>query len=769
MNTYHIHIKGIVQGVGFRPFVYRLARESNVPGWVNNTVDGVHIEFNADEIEADVFYQTVIQNIPRLARVEAHVMTRVDHKSYAEFNIVSSRGGGDMDLPVTPDFALCDDCRHELHDRKNDRYRYPFITCTNCGPRYSILTELPYDRVGTTMQSFTMCERCCEEYENPADRRYYSQTNSCPQCGITLNLLDVEANASVTGHKALSAVVSRLDHGQILAIKGIGGYLLVCDATNQETIERLRERKHRPTKPFAIMYPDISSMEADVIIDEQAATWLHSEVAPIVLLPKRRDGGLQIAEKAVAPGLNRLGCMLPYAPLLELILHDLGRPVVATSGNIHGSPIIYEDQQALENLTGIADAVLLNDREIVLPQDDSVLSFTATNGRKVVLRRSRGLAPNYFNPELPMPKQAILAMGADMKSAFCMVADQRLYISQYLGDMENYLTQESYEKTLEKLMDLFRFSPELILVDQHPNYFTRQLGEKRARKDSCEIRSVQHHKAHFAAVLGENDLLETGTPVLGVIWDGTGYGDDGQIWGGEFFRYQAYQFERVAHLEYFPMILGDKMAREPRISAMSVCRQDEQLMAKLRDKFSAAEWQTYRHMLSGGDETLLTSSMGRLFDAVACVILGVDRVSYEGEAAMLLESAASGHRLEQDISLSMSYFAGLEELPMDVPLYLLQKLVDDLSEGREPGECSLRFHITLVDLVRHMALKLNLHHLAFSGGVLQNVLLNDLLLQLLSKEFKLYFHRELSPNDENIAFGQVVYNVMSDNLNKVEK
>ena len=755
MNTYHIHITGIVQGVGFRPFVFNLAAQKGLHGWVNNTENGVHIKFNADEEQAQDFYRKVLDSAPRLSRISDHQMEQVPDRQYHDFQIIESSTTGNLDMPVTPDFALCEDCRTEIHDPAARRLNYAFTTCTNCGPRYSIIQQLPYDRPVTTMKKFAMCPECQHEYEDPANRRYYSQTNSCKTCGIALSLYEDEKEQVIASGDAIKMICDRIIAGQILAIKGIGGYLLICDANNKKTIEKLRTKKHRPTKPFAIMYPNLEAMKQDAEINNSEQQTLLSEVAPILLLKKKLKNALSIQDKVIAPGLNRIGCMLPYAPLFELLLHQLGRPVIATSGNVSGSPIIFEDKLAIAELSSIADAVISNNRPIVVPQDDSVVAYTTRNNKKIIHRRSRGLAPNYFNKNLKVPATSILALGAQMKSSFALVNKQKIYISQYLGDMDNYLTQEAFENTLEHLLNLFNTPPEIILVDKHPNYFTTQLGEQLARKFAVPLIKTQHHKAHFAAVLAENNIIESSEPILGVIWDGTGYGDDGQIWGGEFFIFHDHQIDRVSHISPFPAILGDKMPREPRISALSVGFGLANNSEVLQAKFTSAEYRTYVNLLQKTTTNLTTTSMGRLFDATASILLQIDKVSYEGEAAIQLEALAQNFFNDQPPTFDYSYFASQDRLPADTSQFLLQAVVHDLKNKINSVEIAARFHISLVDLIRRIAQQFEVEKLAFSGGVFQNELLTDLVITLLADDFELLFHHQLSPNDENISFGQI--------------
>jgi hydrogenase maturation protein HypF len=749
-TTFHLHISGQVQGVGFRPFVWRLARAYSLRGWVNNTTDGVHILFNAES--PDAFQQAILREAPALARITDIRCEALPFQEFPDFKIKNSASDAPPNLLVTPDFALCADCRRELQDPTNRRYGYAFTTCTNCGPRYSILTDLPYDRERTSMAPFGQCPDCRTEFDDPEDRRYFSQTNSCPTCGIRLECRDASGNI---WDNPLENALTRLRASQILAVKGIGGYLLLCDATSARAIQILRQRKHRPTKPFALLYPNIQMLADDTRLCPEAQAQLESPVAPIVLLEVRDNPASGICVPDIAPGLGHVGAMLPYAPLLEILAQEFGRPLVATSGNPGGSPIFFRDADALADLSAIADVFLLHNREIAIPQDDSVVRLSAKHAQRIVVRRSRGLAPSA--PALKgmgATAGGTLALGASMKSTFAWQHRSNTYLSQYLGDLESFDTQQNFEFTLRHFLTLFRERPGSILVDKHPEYFSTQLGYRLAEEWAVPVVAVQHHRAHFAAVLAENGLLETAEPVLGVIWDGTGYGDDGQIWGGEFFRRQDGQIDRVGHLAYFDLLAGDKMPREPRLSALSLAGKWGAGRDILENKFSPAEWSLYRRMLDKGGG-LQCSSMGRVFDGVAALLGLADNVSYEGEAAMLLETVA------------FRYFRqnGLKSIP-------LEKEITWESEAFPVGElvsqvhgCFLKtqsveyaaafFHAQLIALIGAAARRYQCRKVACSGGVWQNALLVDLALEGLRPEFELFFHREISPNDEGVSYGQL--------------
>ncbi|MCC6411354.1 MAG: carbamoyltransferase HypF, partial [Saprospiraceae bacterium] len=619
-----------------------------------------------------------------------------------------------------------------------------FITCTQCGPRYSILTGLPYDREQTAMVDFDMCETCLQEYSEPADKRFLSQTNSCPKCGVNLFFSTTTDLTEVLPGDSLENAVEKLKNGDIVAVKGLGGYLLLCDATNAATVEMLRKRKQRPTKPFAVLYPDVDVLAGDALLQKAETDLLESPVSPVVLLPLKKTLGSGLAVNVVAPGLHRLGAMLPYAPVLLLISKGVNRPLVATSANISGSPIIFRDETVTEMLGAIADYVLSNNREITMPQDDSVQTFSPQERIPILFRRSRGLAPSLRLPDINLPNESVFCAGADIKSAFAYAHQGQVYVSQFLGDMEHFDTQEHYRHVLNQFLSWFQVRPGLVVADQHPGYFSGKMAAEYAQASDVPIIYVQHHEAHFAAVLAENNLLQSREPVLGVVWDGTGYGRDGHIWGGEFFSWQEGQTERLSHWSYFPNLAGEKMAREPRLAALAVCGPD----ALLEHHFSAQEWTLYLK-LRDVQPALKSSSMGRMFDAAAAVLGLISKNTYEGEAALLLESLAS----PDEPPYAGNYL--MDNGQADTQL-LFRRLLDDRRIGTEPAVCAGRWLRTLVEVVRQMAEHHGFKHIAFSGGVFQNALLLDLLSIHLKNHFKLYFHRQLSPNDECIAVGQLV-------------
>ncbi len=749
MQTYHIHIKGIVQGVGFRPFVYQLAVQKQLTGWVNNTTDGVHIEINADENAAQLFLKEILNHLPPLAVVTDYSIKKVVNQHFNGFKIIKSESNATTNVLVTPDVAMCPDCRRELYNPGDRRYQYPFITCTNCGPRYSIITALPYDRPYTTMHKFKMCPVCQKEYDNPLERRHFSQTNSCPDCSVEMQWYE---NGELTEHFTdLDKVIQYWKAGKIIAIKGIGGYLLTCDATNKDAIKTLRKRKQRPTKPFALMYPNISAIEKDAFLNTDEKKELDSRHAPIVLLRLKKQTASKIALGNIAKDLGRIGVMLPYTPLYDLLLQKFGKPIIATSGNITGSTIIYEDQIAIEHLSNIADALLMNNREIVIPQDDGLVQFTAKHRQKIVLRRSRGKTPIYINPDLDFQNKSILATGGMLKSVLALTHQNNIFISQYLGNTESYDAQKNYETTFNHLTNILKPEIETVVTDKHPDYFATIFGKDYVQTKNIKHIVFQHHKAHFLSVLAENHLLDSQENILGIVWDGTGLGDDGNIWGGEFFSYQNHQIERIHHIGEFDFILADKMVKEPRISALAIGHKFEKAHKYLQPKFTKVEWQVYQKILS--DTRLKSTSMGRLFDAVASIVFGYDKHHFDAEASMKLEWQATqflennktnGYKLTP---YAYENFSG----------FIFYQIIDDLIKNIDFQEIAAKFHLTLVNYIWQIAEKYGYEHLAFSGGVFQNALLVDLLIENNNNRKKLYFQKEVSPNDEGIVLGQLIY------------
>ncbi|MFI5138603.1 MAG: carbamoyltransferase HypF [Sphingobacteriales bacterium] len=754
METYHIHINGIVQGVGFRPMVYHLARELDLKGYVKNDSNGINIFFNAAEDGANSFFEKIKLAAPQNSKVISARLVKTAEQKFTDFSIIVE--DDDMcqkQVLLSPDMAVCPGCLAELHNVNNRRYRYPFITCTQCGPRYSIIGNVPYERHATTMQGFSMCKTCAGEYSNVEDRRFFSQTNSCTDCGIRLGLYqDASTKPANNTETVLSAIKNLLVEGKILAVKGIGGYILICDANNPHAIRLLRGRKHRPTKPFAVLYPDIESVENSFELSEQEKTLLESTAAPIVLLYPKQAAFTDLAVSAIAPGLKRIGVMIPYNPLFDLIARDFGKPLIATSANISGSPIIYKDEDALDYLFDIADYVVTHDREIIIPQDDSVVQVSKYTKQTIVLRRSRGYAPSFISYK-PKSSQCILSAGAFLKSSFTLAVNGNIFVSQFLGSGESFESQLMYRHTLEHWLNMYAVRPDVIIADKHPGYFSRQYARELAEEFEVDLKLVQHHEAHFAAVLAENNLLHKNEPVLGVIWDGTGFGNDGNIWGGEFFNYENNEIRRINHFDYFPTIAGDKTALEPRIAALCALHEVPERSTFLKEKFTSAEWNNYRSLIKTAN--LFTSSAGRIFDAVASMLGICDKQTYEGEAAMYLQTLAEDYVAENGLTMDGSYFTEGVHLNRVHTAVLMRGIMLDIENGKAGNYIAAKFHYSLVCLIGSIAIDVN--YICFSGGVFQNALLVDWVKNKYAGKYQLYFHRELSPNDENISFGQMVY------------
>lgn len=745
MKCIQIHIEGQVQGVGFRPFVYRLATTHGLKGWVCNGVQGVQLEVEGEPAELEKFIQQLKVNYPPVARVTHLSINERSPKHFTEFKIIESETSGKPNLLITPDIGLCDDCRNEVHNPEDHRHNYPFTTCTQCGPRYSIMRSLPYDRSTTAMDEFVMCPTCKQEYNNPIDRRYYSQTNSCPACAIEVKFLSSSGEMLASDWaNALPMLIQKLNEGNIIAMKGIGGYLLLCDATNPQAIKTLRERKHRPTKPFALMYPNLESLKQDAYVSDDEAKEFRSIQSPIVLVVTKEHPASGVCTELIAPGLTRIGAMQPYTAMFELMMAELQKPILATSANVSGSPIIYEDDDALQLLTTIADYFLVHNREIEIAQDDSVVQFSTSHHQRILLRRSRGFAPTVSNNAFS--GETVLAMGADMKSSFALQANGRIYTSQYLGDLESYESQESFRKALLHLLELVKAKPDRIIVDTHPYYYSSQLGKTLAESWNIPVAQVQHHKAHAYAVMAENKLLDTNEPVLNVIWDGTGYGDDGNSWGGEFFEYHEKSLKRIGQLNYAPVWQGDKMASDGRLAALFIGHESDRVKRFVKNKFSDVVWNYYSKLIATSPH-LYTSSVGRLFDAVAC-LTGINTFnSFEGESAMRLEAEAA-------IGVTpIRYGVKWSNTLLDTE-NLLNQVIMDVDEGIRPEKIAYKFHVWLAEVIQSVAEARKFTTIAFSGGVFQNTLLIDLVRARLNGR-KLLVHHELSPNDENIAFGQL--------------
>lgn len=750
IKTYEIHISGRVQGVGFRPFIFNLAEEFELKGYVSNDELGVVIICQGENSE--IFFKEIHQRKPKSSEIIfSEIKETVNTEIFEKFFIKPTEKNITIDIPLTPDFATCESCETELFDENNSRYFYPFTTCTQCGPRYSITKKFPFERENTAIEVFKMCPNCMSEYKNPDDVRFHSQTNSCPKCGVQIWLKDTQGNVFNGSNKMIfEKLAQELSNGKIVALKNTAGYLLMCDATNSYAVSKLRDRKRRPTKPFAVLFSGIEKIQEYLDISEREIQYFKSSESPIIVANIKDEKDL--ATEQISPNMNTIGAMFPYSGTLKLISKTFGKPLIATSGNFHGSPICSTTEEAEQILGKIADYFLHNTLEIQHPQDDSVIKFSPKNQQKLVFRRSRGFAPNYFFTqelsELNKGKNKILSLGGDLKNTFAIVPNNHIYISEYIGDLSNFETYERFENTVKSYQQIFNFEPEIILSDLHPKYENKNIIKKlKISAESILDVKIQHHKAHFASILGEKKLWKK-DKVLGVIWDGIGFGSDNEIWGGEFFIYEKQKMDRVVHLENFAWILGDKMSKTPKISALSISGNNE----SLKFAFDENEWKIYTSLIEKSE--VKTSSMGRFFDAVSFV-LGYEKNNFfEGESAMWLEKI-SQEAIEHDTEL-IDYLENLafENIPSKI---LLTKILNEKMSGKNVGEIGLNFHYTLIKVIERIAVRFGVKEIAFSGGVWQNALLVDLAIDVLSAKFSLHFHEKLSPNDENISFGQLNY------------
>jgi hydrogenase maturation protein HypF len=752
-----VRVEGIVQGVGFRPFVYALAARLGLAGLVGNDVDGVFAEVEGSPTATAEFLRALERDAPPLARVERVTAAPMAPTGAASFEIVASEPAGRRRTLIAADSATCADCLRELADPADRRFGYPFINCTNCGPRFTIVKDVPYDRPLTTMAGFPLCEHCAAEYHDPANRRFHAQPLCCPACGPRLTLL-TPARAPVPSPPPAAAAplelaAGLLREGRIVAVKGLGGYHLAADATNEEAVAALRARKHREDKPFAVMTADLAAARRLARVDDAEAALLTSAARPIVLLARRP--GEQVAASA-APGSRQLGVLLPYTPLHHLLLAAVGRPLVLTSGNVSDEPIAYRDEDALARLGAIADAFLTHDRVIHVRTDDSVARVIG--GRPLLTRRSRGYAPEPVTLRGASPARfprPVLACGAELKNTFCLAKYRHAFVSHHIGDLENAETLRSFTEGIEHFSRLFDIVPQVVAHDLHPEYLSTKYA---LDLDGVDLVGVQHHHAHIASCLADNGADDRlGGPVIGVAFDGTGYGLDGTIWGGEFLVATLADFIRAGHLTPVPMPGGAAAVRQPwRLAAayLDAARSEAARLPVARR--NAARWDTIVAMARRGVNAPLTSSAGRLFDAAAAILDVRDEISYEGQAAIELEQLA-------DPAETGAYHAGIEpsEPFRAHGADLIAAAVADLAAGVPRQVIAARFHHGLAALIQDGCVLARERHgvntVALSGGVFQNLfLLRQAVTRLEAQGFTVLTHSRVPCNDGGISLGQAV-------------
>ncbi|HSZ47464.1 MAG TPA: carbamoyltransferase HypF [Streptosporangiaceae bacterium] len=758
-----IRVEGVVQGVGFRPFVYSLATSLGLTGFVGNDVDGVFAEVEGEADSVSKFLVLLEQQAPPLARIDRVKAVAAAPVGSAEFTIAGSVPGGARHALVSADSATCADCLRELADPADRRYCYPFINCTNCGPRFTIIRDVPYDRPQTTMSGFAMCDQCAAEYHDPANRRFHAQPICCPACGPHLALTDARrVRRPGSSADPIGAAAALIGSGQILALKGLGGYHLAVDAGNEAAAGALRARKHREDKPFAVMVPDLASARELCELDEAAEQSLTSGRRPIVLAPARPGAADRIAP-SVAPGNRQLGLMLPYTPLHHLLLERLARPMVVTSGNTSDEPIAYRDADALVRLAGIADAFLVHDRAIHIRTDDSVVR--AFGGREAVLRRSRGYAPEPLRVR-PGFTRPVLACGAELKNTFCLGKEDRAFISHHIGDLENAETLQSFTAGIEHFRRLFGIEPQVVAHDLHPDYLSTKYA---AELTGVDLVGVQHHHAHIAGCMADNDADE---PVIGVAFDGTGYGADGTIWGGEFLIADLHGFERAGFLEPLPMPGGAAAIRQPwRMAAIYLeAAYPDGLPAGLavRDRNGQA-WPAITAMAARSINSPLTSSAGRLFDAAAALLGVRDLIHYEGQAAIELEQLADPGTGTRD---AYSARIAVDTHVLIRGADLIRAAADDLAAGVDRPVIAARFHHGVAAAIAAVCSTLRdrsgLRVVALSGGVFQNLLLTTMAVRRLEDMgFRVLTHSRVPCNDGGISLGQAVVAGTRDRLGLV--
>jgi hydrogenase maturation protein HypF len=745
IDRWRITVKGIVQGVGFRPFVYQLAQKFGIKGWVCNTAEGVLIEAESEERLLKVFVDSIRLNAPVTASVKESFIERLSPVGYTHFEIHNSFSGTSVDTVIPPDIATCEACLDEIFDRSNRRYGYPFTNCTNCGPRFTIVQRIPYDRENTTMQAFKMCEACQAEYDNPMDRRFHAQPNACPNCGPHLTL-----NGRYLGDAEVIKIAAQLLwQGKILAIKGLGGFHLACDATNDEAVKTLRYRKGRAGKPFAMMCANMKEVHRICEVDQASEALLVSPERPIVLMRARSQTNIS---SLVAPGVKTFGVMLPYTPLHHLLMAQSPPVLVMTSGNLSEEPIAYQDEEAVARLGRIADDFVGHNRPIYIGCDDSVVRVY--EGLPMMLRRARGYVPRPI--ELPTSLPSILACGADLKNTFCLTKGNLALMSQHLGDLDNVHILVRYREVIAHFCRFFNVQPCVVAHDLHPEYRSARIAESFV---DCRLLGVQHHHAHVASCMAENMVEEK---VIGVAFDGTGYGLDRCIWGGEFLVADYSGFERFAHLAYVPIPGGEVSIRHPYRMALAYLVETfgsdgheiglEIMKSVNRQEASMVQMQIQRRL-----NCSLTSSMGRLFDAVSALLNVCLEVTYEGQAAVELEGIAEGPVEE---SYPYELMGSRNNVLIDVRP-MIRAIVDDIYRNTNPGIISSRFHSTIADIIvtvcKIIRSERGINRVALSGGVFQNALLFQLAFERLAVNgFEVLRHNQVPCNDGGIALGQAV-------------
>lgn len=746
-----ISIKGAVQGVGFRPFIYKLANSLGIKGYVLNTPQGVIIEAEGDDKLLKDFTEKIKSEKPPISLIQKINIEDLPLNHFRDFKIRKSDISGSPDVIVLPDFAACEECVNEIFDSGNRRYLYPFTNCTNCGPRFSIIESLPYDRSRTTMKKFDMCPKCKAEYENPDDRRFHAQPNACPVCGPHVELWNAGGKILDFYNDAILDTVKAIKDGKIIAVKGLGGFHIVADAGNEEVIKRLRRNKNREEKPFALMYPDLDSVLIDCEISETEKSLLMSAQSPIVLLKKKIECNIP---DVIAPLNPNLGIMLPYTPLHHILMRYLKSPVVATSGNLSDEPICTDEKEALTRLKGIADLFLVHNRPVYRYIDDSIARIILNE--KVLLRRARGYAPMpvIINTE---EKKHLLSVGGHLKNTVAVSKGSEVFISQHIGDLETPESYNSFCNTIDKFREIYKIEPESVGADLHPDY----ISAKYAKDKFKNVYSVQHHVSHILSVVAENDIKE---PVLGISWDGAGFGEDKTIWGGEFLNLIENSYVRAAHLKKFRLPGGESSFKNIYKSAFGLLYEiygDDAVMY-LPGKISKKESGILLQMLKKNINSPECSSAGRLFDAVASVLDIRQKVSFEGQAAMELEFLTNGIFSKEHYEYQIRNENGIFIADWNLTI---RKIIEDKENKISKNIIAVKFHNTLVRIIVDVAKLINEKNIALSGGCFQNkYLLENSIKELRENGFIVYWNKEVPANDGGISLGQIAYSSYFKNI-----
>ena len=736
-----------MQGVGFRPFVFRLASEMHLTGYVSNHTGGVIAEAEGPPDQLEHFRQRVLSELPPNSFISSCEATWLDEAGYSAFEIRESEKAERHRPLVLPDLATCGKCLDELFDPDDRRYRYPFINCTHCGPRFSIIHSMPYDRPNTAMSAFPLCRNCREEYEDPENRRFHAQPNACPACGPQLSGHAADGTLLHSKQAALLEAAERLKQGQVIALKGMGGFQLLVDAQNAGAVARLRERKHRDEKPFAVMVATLDDARREAELSPDMEQLLCSAQAPILIAPAAKN---RTVDRSVAPGNPAIGIMLPCTPLHHLLLRDLNRPLVATSGNRSDEPICTDNEEAFRRLAGLADYFLCHDRPILRHVDDSIVRIVC--GREMVLRRARGYAPL----PLPLPREvpSLMAAGGHLKNSLALAADRQVYISQHIGDLETHEANDAFIHVAADLQRLLDIEPSRVMHDAHPDY----VSTRYALNSGKPVVPVQHHYAHILSAMAENELEG---PVLGIAWDGTGYGTDGTIWGGEFLVCDFSTFNRFAHLRPFRLPGGEAAVREPRRCALGLLHGmpgsvSPDQAAELASCFSQEEWKVLNLMLNKELQAPLTTSMGRLFDGFAALCGSRDRLNFEGQAAMELEWAVRPDDVSEPYPVEFIHHT---DAPVQIDWSgMVQGVWEDRRAGYPVARCAGRVHRTLVRIIVETAELAENEHVVLSGGCFQNRILTEWAVEALQQAgFKPYWHQRVPPNDGGLALGQAAH------------